>query len=285
MRGAHYTQGMSNNIRKQFGQYDTPVWVWEALLALHFPNLSSSDCVIDPGAGHGSALQAIPAQVPAMGVEICPIRARAARERSGRNVIVGDFRTVQIDVTPTAIIGNPLFAVALIEAYLDRSYAMLQRDGRVGFILPAWAFQTASRVVRYNERWSILAEHIPRNMFRGLSKPLTFAVFTKDEKRALVGFALYHLAAAIQNMDAGARETLEKGAGRGSVWRTVVKDALDRLGGSGSPEQVCEVLAGKRPTPNPEWKAQVRKVLRQHFQRVRRAYYTSQPANRCQEAA
>src|SRR3546814_10786705 len=79
----------------------------------------------------------------------------------------------------------------LIERFLDRSHYLLPENGRVGFILPAYVFGTAATVVRLNDRWSIAQEIIPRNMFGRLYTPLVFAVFSKDFRRTLVGFAMH----------------------------------------------------------------------------------------------
>ncbi|MGX9221850.1 hypothetical protein ACWV27_26135 (plasmid) [Massilia varians] len=69
--------------------------------------------------------------------------------------------------------------------------------GQAGFILPAYAFQTASRVVGYAERWALSQSMIPRNLFPGLSLPLVFATFEKGRRRTMIGFALYRETAAV----------------------------------------------------------------------------------------
>lgn len=51
-------------------QFNTPVWVAQALVERHFPKLGTDDLVLEPSCGIGAFLQAIPAEVRAVGVEI-----------------------------------------------------------------------------------------------------------------------------------------------------------------------------------------------------------------------
>lgn len=172
-----------NDQIRSLGQYPTPVWVAEDLVERHFHDLDSGDMVIEPSCGPGAFLSALPDGVPAIGVEIDAAVAEQARENTGRRVVVGDFRTVGLDVQPTAIIGNPPFNLEVIDGFLARAHQMLPEGGRVGFLLPAYAFQTAARVAGYADHWSLMQEMIPRNIFPGLKLPLVFALFSKDRRR------------------------------------------------------------------------------------------------------
>lgn len=250
-------------------QWFTPAWAAEALIARHFPGLDSGDLVLEPSCGAGAFLGAIPASVPAIGIEIDPGFAAAARAATGRRVIEGDFRTVDLDFQPSAIIGNPPFALATIEGFLARAHGLLPEGGRMGLILPAYAFQTSGRLTRWAERWSIISEALPRDLFPGLSKPLAFLLFSKDAKRSLVGFALYREQAAIKDMPARAREILARAVGR-SAWKTCLAEILATLGGEAELEEIYRHLAPKRPTANPFWKEQARKALQQSFRRTGR---------------
>lgn len=247
---------------KLLGQYPTPVWVAEALIERHFSRLDSSDCVIEPSCGPGAFLAAIPADVQAIGVEIDALVAAEAVRNTGRPVLVGDFRTVQLDVQPTIILGNPPFNLKLIDGFLTRSLALLPDGGRVGFILPAYAFQTAARVAGYAEKWSLMQEMIPRNIYPGLSLPLVFALFSKEKHRTMVGFALYREATDVQGLPAPYREALSKGAG--PVWREVVSAALRALGGEASVQDLYAEISGNRPTQTEFWQAKVRQTLRRY---------------------
>lgn len=257
--------------RHRLGQYPTPQWVVEALLQRYFPNLGADDVVIDPACGPGRFLLALPAETTALGVEIDPALAAQAAQLTGRRIITGDFTRVELDIEPTAIIGNPPFQLALIDRFLDRAHALLPNEGRVGFILPAYAFQTAARVAGYSERWSIAQEFIPRNIYQGLKLPLVFATFTKDRRRALVGFALYQETAEVQRLPRRVRELLE--ATGGSAWRAVVRYALEQLGGEARLDEIYAVVAGCRPTHSAWWQAQIRKVVRRDFVRTGPARY------------
>ncbi|MCP1674431.1 site-specific DNA-methyltransferase (adenine-specific) [Natronocella acetinitrilica] len=266
------------NRTAELGQYPTPVWVAEALVERYFAGLGAGDAVLEPSCGAGSFLGVIPPEVPALGVEIDPVLAEQARRNTGRRVITGDFTRAEIDFRPTAVIGNPPFRTQLIDAFLERSHALLPEGGRVGFILPVYTFQTASRVARYASRWGMEQTLIPRNIYRGLQCPLCFAIFSKDRRRTLVGFALYRETVASHGLEARYREAME-GTGRGSLWARVIDVALDELNGEGALADIYRVVEGRRPTDNPFWREQIRKVARTHFPRVGRGRY----ARRSQE--
>lgn len=247
---------------KALGQYPTPSWVAEALVERHFQHLGPEDLVIEPACGPGAFLSALPDEVPALGVEIDPGIAHMARISTGRDVVVGDFRTVAIDAQPTAIIGNPPFKLEVIDGFLDRAFAMLPENGRVGFVLPAYAFQTAERVAGYADRWSLFQEMIPRNIFPGLSLPLLFALFTKERVRRLIGFALYRETADVQRLPDAYREVLSQTTG--GVWRRVVELALAKLGGEADLPAIYAEIEGHRPTRTQFWREQVRRTLRRY---------------------
>lgn len=258
--------------QKSLGQYFTPFWAAAALTERAFPGLGSDDFVLEPTCGRGAFLAAIPTHVPAVGIEIDPQQAEIARETSGRPVLTGDFRDVVLDRQPTAIVGNPPFQLGLIDALLDRAMEWLPRDGRMGLILPAYALQTPSRVARYSEQWSIWAEMLPRTLFPGLHFPLSFVVFQKDQHRALFGLALYQEVRDVEQLPKAARAALDKSPG---TWHTVVTDVLRSLGGEASIDRIYAAVEPKRPTGNPFWKEQIRKVLRhpKRFHRTGLACY------------
>jgi len=255
-------------------QYPTPLWLAEALVERYFPNLSSHDVVVEPSCGTGPFLCAIPDHVPAIGIEIDPALAVVARRRSGRSVIDGDFRTVPIPFAPTVVIGNPPFQTTLIDGFMARAHELLPDEGQVGLILPAYFFQTASRVVSYSEHWCIRHDFIPRNGFHSrMRETLVYAVFTKSRKRILVGFALYQEAYEIQSIDRRFRQLLTEGRPYRSAWRAVVEAALEALGGEASLCDIYGLVSGKRPTPNPAWREKVRQITQVYFQRVGNGRY------------
>ena len=242
-------------------QFFTPLWVAEALLERHFPKLDCADCVIEPSCGQGNFLLAVPRSVPAIGIEIDEAVAAVAREQTGREIIVGDFRTVALTVEPTAIIGNPPFRAGVFDGFLDRAYELLPEGAKAGFILPTYFFQTAGRVWRYAERWSITSELIPRNAFHTrMHTPLLFALFSKDAKRIMVGFALYDEADALTRMARPYRKLLA--AQQGSAWKAVCQLALTRLGGEAELLQIYKELERNRPTHTCWWREKIRQTLR-----------------------
>jgi hypothetical protein len=264
---------------KTLGQYNTPLWVAEALVERHFPDLSSSDLVCEPSCGPGTFLRAIPANIPAFVVEIDHALAGVAEALSGRRVLIGDFRTVDLGQSPTVVVGNPPFHVELIDAFIGRSHGFLPEGGRVGFLLPAYFFQTNSRLVRYAERWSVRYEMVPRDAFHArLSIPILFAVFTKDRIRRLWGFGIWREAAEIAKLHPHFREVLRDGRPHRSAWRGVVESAIEVLGGEATLSQIYDCVSGRRPTENQHWREKVRQMLQLYFVRTRSGCWTFKEA-------
>lgn len=242
-------------------QFFTPLWVAQALVERHFPKLDCADLVIEPTCGKGAFLKAVPPSVPAVGIEIDPAIAQAARENTGRDVIVGDFRTIALPVRPTAIIGNPPFRAAVFDGILDRAYELLPEGAKAGFILPTYFFQTAGRVCRYGDRWSLSIELMPRNAFHSrMQTPLLFALFEKNAKRRLVGFVLYRECADLHQMAQPYRELLS--SVEGSIWKATCELVVRRLGGAAHLKDIYGELEGNRPTRTEWWREKVRQTLR-----------------------
>jgi site-specific DNA-methyltransferase (adenine-specific) len=253
------------------GQFPTPCWLAEQVVDRYFADLGSDDVVLDPTAGRGHFLAAIPDHVPAFGVELDPAEAALGRAISGRDIVVGDVRTVDLARRPTVLIGNPPFRVTLLDAILRRAHTWLPDGGRVGFIVPIFAFQTASRLLRYAQDWSIEQTLIPRNTFdlsrtQRLRYPICFSLFRKDRRRTLVGFAFYAETDALQRLAQQYRTTLHQG-GR-QVWRQVVQAALTTLGGEAPLAVIYHEVEGRRPTANPFWREKVRQTLQLHCRRI-----------------
>lgn len=253
-------------------QYFTASWVAKALTRHHFADLTSADFVVDPMCGPGRFLEAIPAHVPALGIEIDPIQADEARRRTGRRVIAADIRDVDFPEQPTLFLGNPPFKTGLFDEFLEIAHRALVSDGRIGMLLPCYFFQTASRVVRYSEKWSLYQEMVPRNIYPGLEKPLCFAIFTKDSKRTLVGFSLYHE----QDFVCGLPEDVQAALVNGPcTWGELTLAAISFCGGEAELAQIYDYVSSRRPTTNPFWKEQIRKVCQKRARRTGRGKYAS----------
>jgi hypothetical protein len=246
--------------------YATPTWACEALLDRYYPDLSSSDMVVEPTCGEGHFLDAIPRGVPAIGIELDPKRAMLARRRTGREVVIGDVLKIELPATPTVVVGNPPFRSEFVDQLLDRVYEWLPDGGRCGLIVPSFIVTKTARLIRESERWSVLAELIPRDLFPGPRLPIVFARFEKRRERTLVGFALFHDAAAVRGLPRRLQQLLAHG--RAPAWRAVVFGALRECGGEATLEQIYRVVAGRRPTPNPHWRAKVRQVVHCYAHRV-----------------
>ncbi|SHR21559.1 DNA methylase [Mycobacteroides abscessus subsp. abscessus] len=261
---------------RALGQFPTPAWAAEALVRQHLSDLGGTDFVLEPTCGAGRFLAAIPPHIDAIGVEIDPVLAEQARALTGRQVITGDIRVVDVPTRPTVVLGNPPFETKLIEQILQKVHGLLVADGRVCFVLPAFFFQTARRVVRYSEQWSIRQECLPRNLYHGLKHPLVFAEFTKDQRRVLVGFSLFHEMAFLQALPKPIREAVDAGP---MTWPAIVRKAIDEHGGTASLAEIYDYVADRRPTQNPAWREQVRKVCQLHTQRISRGRYTVRGAS------
>lgn len=242
---------------RELGQWMTPDWMAEELVGAYFGDLAMFDTVIEPSCGAGAFLRAMPANVRAIGVEIDPALAAQAIASTGREVIVGDFTSVALPPA-TAIVGNPPFRVATIEAFLARAFDLLPDDGRVGFILPAYTFQTTRTTLRMAERWHIEQAAIPREFFPRISMPVCFARFTKG-RRGLVGFALYHEAGAVHRLQRRYKALLAQG--ETSCWAAVTRAALEQLGGSATLAKLYQEIEGAQPTSNRFWRAKVRQQV------------------------
>lgn len=245
--------------RLQLGQFFTPAWAAEALVEQHFGDLTLCDTVLEPSCGPGAFLSALPDHVPALGVEIDPELAERARVNTGRAVLVGDFTEIDLPVRPTAILGNPPFKLATMEAFLRRAQALLPDEGRCGFILPAFAFQTASTACRISRGWRIEQQFLPRDLFPRLRLPLCWVMLRKSRRGELVNFALYHETVAVARLHARYRALLA--SGERSAWRALTVAAMESLGGVATLPDLYAEIAGHRPTPNRWWREKVRQQL------------------------
>jgi len=272
--------------QKLLNQYFTPRWAAEAIIEHHFPELAQGGRVIEPSCGDGRFLMALPDHVNAVGVEIDPVQAQLARARSGHEVITGDFLKIVLPDEVDVIVGNPPFVASTVAAFLERSHALLRDGGRCGFILPAYILQTSSKVMTFAKHWSISTELMPRNMFPGLSLPITFTIFTKDRERKLFGFFLYKEAAGVTKLSPEVRHLLNEAKSRGSVWRQAVNSAFDRLGSGKAPLSAIYAAVQHRPSENTHCEQQIRKVLQTYseFASVDRGLWERVACNSPQQA-
>ena len=254
--------------RADLHQWFTPQWVAEAIVERHFAHLNLGDTVLEPSCGNGRFLRAIPDHVNAIGVEIDPAMAEAARRGTGRRVIVGDFLNAAIDEPVTHVVGNPPFDARLIAGFLDRAHALLPDEGTCGLLLPAYVLQTSSKVMAMAAKWSISQELMPRNIFPRLHVPLVFTMFRKGGARTLIGFFLYGETNDVRALPAGLRSGLDQSTG-GSVWRRAVAGAFGLIGRTRA--TLADLYAAvERPSENRYWREKVRQVL-QSYPEFRRA--------------
>lgn len=251
--------------RKTLGQYFTPRWVAEAIVEQHFSDLARGSTVVEPGCGDGAFLHALPRHVNAIGVEIDPVWAEKARRETGREVLLGDFLKVPLPAPIDALIGNPPFQADVVAGFLERVHPLLVDGGRFGMILPAYIFQTSSKVVSMAERWSIAQSLLPRNLFPGLSMPLVFSMFRKEHHRRLFGFFLYQETAEVAGLRQDARQVLERSSAAGSVWRQAVHQAFDAMEIDEAPlEAIYKALEGRRPRATEHFAAKIRQTLQRY---------------------
>lgn len=264
--------------RVELSQWMTPQWAAERLVERYFPDLGAHDLVLEPSCGLGAFLQAIPSHVPAVGVEIDPELAALATKRTGREVLVGDFRDMALDIRPTAMIGNPPYKVKIIEGFLRRAAQILPADGRCGLLLPAYAMQTHRTVMRWHERWSMIAEIVPRRLFPRLRLPLLFVQFRLSSNRTMVGFALYQEAVDVQGFSEQAKNMLADARPGMGAWRATVEAALESLGGRASLEQIYRWVEPRRPTRNQWWQEKIRQILQLYCEPVERGWWSLRSA-------
>lgn len=249
-------------------QFFTPAWAAEMLVARHFGDLTAGDTVLEPTCGDGRFLMAIPEHVDAFGIDLDPAAAAHAVANSGRQVVVGDVRTIGWPRRPTAVVGNPPFQSRMVMDLLDRCRQEMELGGRVGFILPAYMFQTAGTVMGLNKWWSISQELIPRNLFDRLEKPLLFATMTKEREPTLEGFFLYQERHALDTLRKQFRQMFIGNGSRPSVWRETVAAAIQICGGRASLQQIYAVIESNRPTNNRFWRERIRETAARHFHRI-----------------
>ena len=247
------------------GQWMTPSWAAQAIVEHALPVFEDNAVIIEPSCGIGRFLDVLPDRYRNIGVEVDPELAQNARAH-GHEVIIGDYRTADLPVSRAdAVIGNPPFEFDVFEGFLERSHPLLDDGGQVIMLLPAYFFQTAANVVRWNERWSLSQEMMPRNIFKGLSKPLMLARFTRDPKPSLAGLILYHEAAAVSDMPKVYKTALEEGR---SGWAAVVEKAINNLGGDAELAQIYREIEPQRPTRTKFWREKVRQTLQRRFERT-----------------
>jgi site-specific DNA-methyltransferase (adenine-specific) len=259
------TQPNQHGHDSSLGQWMTPSWVAEAIVEHALPKFEEGAVVIEPSCGIGRFLDALPPTYRNIGVE-CDPRLAAMAAAKGHEVVIGDYRSTRLPVEKAnAVIGNPPFDFEVFDGFLERSHPLLDDGGQVIMILPAYFFQTAKNVVRWNSHWTISQEMLPRNVFHGLSKPLMLARFTRDPAPRLSGLLLYHEAAAVCDMPRIYRTALEEGR---SGWAAVVEKAIENLGGKGELQEIYREISPRRPTRTRFWKEKIRQTLQRRFEKL-----------------
>lgn len=259
---------------KKLGQFFTQAWAGEQLFDAHFGHLTGSDMVWEPTCGPGLMLAAIPAHIPCIGTEIDPLLAQRARIDSGRPVIAGNCLEVELPAI-TAVFGNPPFSSPIFKRLMDRCAILLQPGQKAGFILPAYFFGYARQIMKFNRKWTLSQEIIPRDLFPKLTMPLIFGSFTRDNRPQLIGFRLFPELASIRQLSERAQEDLSiRIDGPRSVWRETVKQVLNELGGTAPLSDIYRHMEGRRPTTNQFWKEKIRQVCQQSFNRVQEGVYS-----------
>ena len=247
--------------KASLSQYLTPGWAAAELTDRALLGLGPVR-VLEPSCGAGSFLAAIPATCPAIGVEIDPALAQLARNCSGRHVITSDFQHADLEgFQPDVILGNPPFTTEFFDILLERAFDLLPQEGRVSMIIPTHFLQTPSRVDRWNERFAIETQLLPRTLFPGLSKTITWTNFIKSNRRTLVGLLLFRETSDIEKFRNEARANTTAP----TPWKTVVSDALGSLGGEGDLRSIYDRISPCKRIDHTWWREKVRQTLGRHF--------------------
>lgn len=256
-------------------QYMTPEWAAQELVETYYGDLCDSDLVLEPSCGTGSFLKALPSDIPAIGIEIDSSLAEVARRNTGRRVLCGDFRMIDLEgINPTVVLGNPPFSVRTVNAFLERSAQLLPEEGRCGLLLSTYLLQTPSTVLRWNETWSIDQRMVPRTLFPRSIRPLVFVMFRKDAQKIITGgFALYRASAEVSQLDGRIKRLLIEGRPLISCWKAIVEDALSALGGTATLDEIYRWVEPRRRMTNKWWKEKVRQTLQRHFEPVDRGVW------------
>ena len=90
----------------------------------------------------------------------------------------------------------------------------------------------------------------------------------------MVGFALYAEIADIKNLAQRSQEVLCSGRSHKSVWRALVEDTLQSLGGHAPLDSIYAAIEPHRPSETTWWREKVRQQLQLHFTRTSRGEYS-----------
>lgn len=249
----------------ELGQVFTPGFVAAALYERTFADLGVGACVLDPTCGTGRLLAAVPSLVSAVGVELDPDVAAIARAATGRQVICGDFLSIDLGFRVDVVFANPPFDARFIDRMLERVWGILPEGGRVGAILPSH-YWTSIRSARLAEQWSYSVEMLPKDTFSRMRRPAVWAVLERSQRRYVVGIALYRDVAAVRAMR-GRYERLLRTT-TVEPWRETVLTALADLGGRSTLPALYRTVEGKRTNLTRFYREKIRQTLQRHAVRV-----------------
>lgn len=268
-----------NPNQKLLEQYQTPLWAAEGLAELFFNEIEKRSFpgrLAEPSCGEGRFLEVLPKEQDAYGIEIDPALAAIARRKTGREIFCEDFLLSKTPLLPTHrpahLLGNPPFKIETVRGFLSRAHEILPEGGCCGLLLPAHSFQHTHTMLDWSRFWRIRPWLLPRDIFTGLSVPILFAFFQKEQgEQGLEGFALYAAAHRIKNLPKILKNALQCSEGEPpgpkTTWKTVVAQALHNLGGSAPLPEIYKGVEPMRPTDNPHWKEKIRQILQMHFSR------------------
>ena len=245
-------------------QFFTPSWAADLLVTDALRGLGGC-AVLEPSCGDGSFLGAIPTDNDALGIEIDERMAEVARRSTGRQVLCGDYSTIDLgDRRFGAIVGNPPFTSPDIERLISRAHALLDEDGVLALILPAHIPASSDRISRWRERFSIEVQMLPRALFPRLRLPLAWTKMVKCRRRTLIGLLLFDEQQDVSSMPDRTRRSFKAGA----TWRDVIGEALGSLGGQASLREIYAAVEPRRRSGNRHWRDKTRQILALHYTRV-----------------
>lgn len=171
------------NIKKDFQLFETPEELAKEMVRL--ANLVPSDKVLEPSAGRGRILDALPFGVKAVAAELMPENVDILKSK-GYTVIVKDFLKLPLKYKFNKIIANPPFNKNQDIEHIVKMYNHLLPGGRlVTLSSPGWAYNTFKKPTAFRaflNKVHAEVRYIPENTFKKSGTTISTILIIIDKK-------------------------------------------------------------------------------------------------------